>query len=399
MSLDQLHSLPPAQQEIILNGPALAPPAGVIPNLENPPNRNVFGIVFVSILLFFATSAMTTSMYVKLCHIKKLYLEDYLAFGGFGLYVAQVYSFLAAAVHSGLFVHQWNVHVKDLAQRLWYWHIGENFYAVCVVLLKSAILLEWIRVFVPRVTRSPFFWLCHILLWTNVVFYTAILIFANVACKPYAKLWDKTLPGTCIRNHSLEVATASYNLLSDFLILLLPQQRIWRLHLQLKKKIGVAVVFAIGILACVSASYRLYASINYLIRSDEVYGISAIAIGSEAEIVCAILVFYVPTIPKAFKNRKSPFRLLTSIFPRPKSFASTTGASRHKERQDGQYERIYLTETHRSDEGPQGIVAPPPHAIIRTTHIHIDEESGYEDKDENFSGIGYSVPASFNRTF
>jgi hypothetical protein len=85
-------------------------------------------------------------------------------------------------------------------------------------------------------------------LWTNVAFYTAVLIAANISCKPYAKLWDKTVPGTCNNNNAFDVATASYNFVSDFLILLLPQRIIWRLHLKLKKKIGIAVIFAIGLM-------------------------------------------------------------------------------------------------------------------------------------------------------
>ncbi len=92
------------------------------------------------------------------------------------LYVAQVYCSLDLIVHFGLFVHQWNVRVKDLASILYVSykttnssglnlviltnqlvHIGSEFYAVCITLLKTAILLEWVRIFVPRATRGGFF--------------------------------------------------------------------------------------------------------------------------------------------------------------------------------------------------------------------------------------------------
>lgn len=76
MSLDQLHLLPPAQQEIILNGPALAPPPGVVPNMDNPPNGNGLCIAIITFLLLIATLAYAAAIYVKLCRIKKLYLEN-----------------------------------------------------------------------------------------------------------------------------------------------------------------------------------------------------------------------------------------------------------------------------------------------------------------------------------
>lgn len=37
--------------EAVLEGPALAPPAGVIPDLVNPPNRNIMAYVVMGILL------------------------------------------------------------------------------------------------------------------------------------------------------------------------------------------------------------------------------------------------------------------------------------------------------------------------------------------------------------
>lgn len=91
-------------------------------------------------------------------------------------------------------------------------------------------------------------WTCHIILWTNVFFYTAVLIAGNISCKPYEKLWDKTLPGTCnLNNNAFDVASAAFNVISDILILILPQNVIWRLHLELRKRIGIAVIFAIGL--------------------------------------------------------------------------------------------------------------------------------------------------------
>ncbi|KAI0868255.1 hypothetical protein GGS24DRAFT_506965 [Hypoxylon argillaceum] len=416
MSLDQLHLLPPAQQEAILNGPALAPPAGVVPNLDSPPNGNVACIVIVTFLLFLATSAFTLGIYIKLFHIKQLHLEDYLAFAGFALYVAQVYCGLNLVANYGLFVHQWNVRVRDLAGILYMVHIGSEFYAISIVLFKTAILLEWVRIFVPRTTRGLFFWACHTILWTNILFYTIVLIAANMSCKPYAKLWDKTLPGTCNDNNAFDVATATYNLLSDLLILLLPQRIIWRLHLQTKKKIGIAILFGIGISACTAAAFRLYASVQYLTKTDATYDIAGIALGTEAETVCAILVFYVPTFPRVFKDVKNPFRFLASIFSRSKSLSSTPAAIPHREWQDQEYQQIYLKNSHLSAENPEDGISnfggrggfslthpraqetyTPHRLILQTSQVSIDEESIYESRSQYFQSAGHRLPLDSSR--
>ena len=80
------------------------------------------------------------------------------------------------------------------------------------------------------------------------MFYVTVLIVGNVSCKPYAKLWDKTLPGNCRDNDTLDLATAPVGFVSDVLILLLPHRIIWRLHMSTRKKIGIALIFAIGIM-------------------------------------------------------------------------------------------------------------------------------------------------------
>ncbi|RYC57669.1 hypothetical protein CHU98_g8547 [Xylaria longipes] len=281
----QLHSLPPAQQQAILNGPALAPPAGVVPNLGNPPNGNVLCLIITTFLLLVATSAFTLAGYVKLFYDKRIYLENFFAF----------------------------------------------------VLFIAAV---WI-------------WTCHILLWSNVVFYTIILISANLSCKPYAKLWDKTLPGNCSGNDVIDIATASYNFVSNTLILLLPQRMIWRLHLNTRKKIGIAFIFAIGI--------------RYISP------ITTFTIALFAEAVCDMLVFYVPILPKAFKDARNPFRLLAPVFSRPRNSTGASSANSHSN--FGGHVESGLSHPHRT--------YTPQMSILRTTQISITRGCDYESTPQN----------------
>lgn len=76
MSLDQLHLLPPGKQRAILNGSALSPPPGIIPNLENPPNRNDLAMFVTTFLLAVSTIGAFLRAYAQLFCIKKLHIED-----------------------------------------------------------------------------------------------------------------------------------------------------------------------------------------------------------------------------------------------------------------------------------------------------------------------------------
>lgn len=82
----------------------------------------------------------------------------------------------------------------------------------------------------------------------NMVYYTTALIAGNLSCFPFQYIWDKTIPGRCVNRKALDVSTAALNLLSHLLILLLPHTIIWKLQMTLSRKIGVGIVFSVGLM-------------------------------------------------------------------------------------------------------------------------------------------------------
>lgn len=68
------------------------------------------------------------------------------------------------------------------------------------------------------------------------------------ACNPVAKSWDMSIPGTCQPMSVMRNMNSSANIVSDFIILMLPLPIIWRLELPLKQKMAVAGIFGLGFL-------------------------------------------------------------------------------------------------------------------------------------------------------
>ncbi|KAI0424306.1 hypothetical protein F5Y09DRAFT_353572 [Xylaria sp. FL1042] len=310
MSLDQLHDLPEIIQQIILNGPALAPPPGTIPNLDHPPNQNALGLAVTTLCFSISTLAILVATYAKLKRVKKPYYEDF-----FGLIVGVTYClYEGQAASVGLFVHQWNVRVRDLADAFYLVHVGSILYSVAIMLLKVAILLQWIRLFVPRGTKGSFYWTSHLFLWMNVLLYSIIVITICASCKPFAKLWDPTLPGTCSANREIiDISTAVTNLASDLIILLLPQQIIWKLKLKTQKNIGIAFVFCVGMLAIVAAAFRVHASIRFFSSKDKTYQVTSVALWGIAELTCGILIYCFPSIPGIIRDSRQSHKSFKSV--------------------------------------------------------------------------------------
>lgn len=76
MSLADFPNYPPAVQQQILNGPAMMPPNGTIPNLIDPPNHTNEAIAIAVICLLLGVSFGIMRLYSRLIVSRKLHLED-----------------------------------------------------------------------------------------------------------------------------------------------------------------------------------------------------------------------------------------------------------------------------------------------------------------------------------
>jgi hypothetical protein len=113
--------------------------------------------------------------------------------------------------------------------------------------VKAAIVLSWLRIFNPMKLSRTFLWTCHIVLWLNVLYYISSLVVVNTRCIPIAKKWDPTIVGGhCISDKATYLGHPIFNLVSDIVILILPQKIIWRLQIPKTKRLAVSSMFGVG---------------------------------------------------------------------------------------------------------------------------------------------------------
>lgn len=86
-----------------------------------------------------------------------------------------------------------------------------------------------------------------------IIGYTIALFLALIfACHPIQRNWDP-IPQSfdrkvCIRRADLYLATAITNTVSDVILILIPIQIVWHLHVSLRRKFGIAAIFGVGCL-------------------------------------------------------------------------------------------------------------------------------------------------------
>ena len=86
------------------------------------------------------------------------------------------------------------------------------------------------------------------------------ILSAFLTCRPFAKNWNKSLPGSCGDAEKSFVAIASLDVLIDCLILCLPVPVIWRLQMPKATKPGLSVLFAVGTFDVAIGALRIQAN-------------------------------------------------------------------------------------------------------------------------------------------
>ncbi|KAI0153040.1 hypothetical protein GGR57DRAFT_468670 [Xylariaceae sp. FL1272] len=385
---EKFHSLPPEQQQALLNGPALAPPPGVTSNFENPPNKNTLCSVVITIGFVVTAILLLSRAYSRLFCIKKLYLEDVLIIIGYGLYIAYNWAVYRLLELTGLFVHQWDIQLRTVIDFEYFIYIGSDFAGAAILFIRTAIILDWIRIFVPKGTRNAFFWTSHVLLWLVITFYSALFIAEDLSCIPSEKIWNPlVLGGSCsIDQQLLIIVLSSANLVADLSILLLPQLIIWRLQMSRTKKAGLSVIFAIAVLNVVVAGIRIATSVGYLHNPDSTYQVGTVILAGFAELTLLLMVACVPSVPKTFNALPKHYSSIASALRGGKSQSDQTSYSGTHTRYEQIDEHGLEDMIGRASVDPES--ARPKGSIVRTTDFTTVEGS-VDSREANISDANH----------
>ncbi|PVH93501.1 hypothetical protein DM02DRAFT_603906 [Periconia macrospinosa] len=289
-------ALPPEKKAAFQKGPALAPPPGVIPNLINPPNKNALSTGILVATAVVATLAVIVRMYPRFFLVKSI-------ISAWGFFVVWVYYAWGLLTSAGMFVHQWNVPYAMLVDFLYAVLMGSTFYSPVMALVKTTILLDWLHIFIPHRTKDRTAYVIYATLILNIAYYLAGTFVYIFPCNPRKRFWDRTAPGTCINAHAASVAAGIVNVISDYVMLIIPQKIIWNLHMARDQRVGISAIFAIGLFACVCATVRLIYSVKLLMHNEDMtYVMSPVGLWTCGEMASIFLVLGVPSLPRIFKE-------------------------------------------------------------------------------------------------
>lgn len=150
----------------------------------------------------------------------------------------------ATEIHSGSGRHVSNLSQQQIENYRLALYMAIIPYAICLVLLKLAVLLQYQRIFaqtsMQRCTRHGIRFLGVLLVVTAVG--------SAIPCVPVRAYWDASVKGKCLSFRVAYLPPSVLNILLDFVIFAIPLPAVKSLQLPERQKIVLLVSFGLGFL-------------------------------------------------------------------------------------------------------------------------------------------------------
>jgi len=213
---------------------------------------------------------------------------------------------------------------------LFHIYTAQIVYTVLVPFIKTSIILQYLRIFQPPWKLSFMYIGCWTVQWSMTIGYIVCLFLSIFLCTPRAKFWSPLSTGHCLNTGRIETTTGAFNVASDFLLLLLPQYEIWKLHISRRKKMGVSAVFFFAFGACITSVIRLIYSIRMAQSGDISYNVALLGTCTLAEMSIGIVCCCMPVFPRFFQVVGTKVRTFASTTFSMKAFKFRTSRNIRK---------------------------------------------------------------------
>ncbi|PVH95623.1 hypothetical protein DM02DRAFT_536949 [Periconia macrospinosa] len=288
-------------------------------------------------------------------------------------------------VKHGLGQDLWVLSPHDITHMIKYFYLTACLYFAQVALTKLTLVLFYTRVFPNKDVQR--------LLWGTVVFLAlwgfAYVITAIFQCQPISYFWTKwdgLHKGKCLDPNIIGQSNAGVSIALDFWILGIPLWQLWGLKMHWKKKVGVALMFCVGMFVTVVSIVRLKALVHFAASynaSWEFYGVSK---WSSIEIGVGIMCACLPSL-------RLVGRVLVRLFP---ILGSTTSSNQQYHDRDSGNELKEISNNRKFLKTSSAVTSPRPGVFSEEEGVTVKRSFAveYGQKDDEASLVSHGKSSS-----
>lgn len=116
-------------------------------------------------------------------------------------------------------------------------------YTTSLTFIRMSVVLFYYRIFGTHRWYRMSLWIAAGIV---IAWFVALNCLTLTLCTPIAKQWDYRIPGHCLPFIGAFIDLTISNVLVDLLLLILPLPMLWRLQINLKKKLALIANFVLG---------------------------------------------------------------------------------------------------------------------------------------------------------
>ncbi|KAL1970675.1 hypothetical protein VTN77DRAFT_4319 [Rasamsonia byssochlamydoides] len=202
---------------------------------------------------------------------------------------------MIGTIDGGIGLHITQLTMPQLTIALKTFFASEFFWSISIASFRLSILCLYIQIFPTPIIG----YFAYASMTIVGLFFIGSIITILTICRPIAFTWDKTLHGVCGDEATAELVAASFNMVLDVVIVLLPFPVVWKLQMAKQKKAAVLATFALGLSISGINLARIIKVLDCSLL-DFTYCTADSAILTVAEMAVGIVVACVPTLGPVF---------------------------------------------------------------------------------------------------
>lgn len=218
-------------------------------------NNNKSITLFVLTCLFYILAIVFAGLRIYARRLKRIILaaDDYMILAALVVYTGQTISTFLQILLGGAGHHVADIKSQNSQMNNKLIIPLSIFYGLGLALIKCSICTLFTRIFIIK----PFKIAACAVMGMNIAWGIWSMFGSWVVCTPIAYNWDQSIPGGhCGNRVAASVSIGVIDIFIDFCILLLPIPMVWRLQLPFKNKIGLSLIFCVGIITIVVSCLR-----------------------------------------------------------------------------------------------------------------------------------------------
>ncbi|OJJ46001.1 hypothetical protein ASPZODRAFT_25901 [Penicilliopsis zonata CBS 506.65] len=235
-------------------------------------------------------------LYVRQFLVRKLGVDDYLiivaSLCSIGIIVTVPYMF-----NLGIGRHMTELTEHQLLYgRKWAW-VSQILYYLALGLAKTSMVALYMRL-ASDPMHIRFLWVFGAIVFCHGI---AVTIVTIDICTPISIMWSPSFPEGCIDILDFNYFNAAFHIFTDIMLAIIPIPILRNLQMNKRRKIGLMIVFAVGLLTIATTVARQVTNAISLLRPDFPWYWSAAELCTCLEVNMGLICTSVPALRSLFK--------------------------------------------------------------------------------------------------